>query len=100
MSPLTRRRRILLLIGGLICLPIALLIGVGLWFSLRYVSSEPADAAAAAREFAAARSRFAGQLPFIEYRGFNAPVIRRKAEAPRQTLRALMSLPSILPKRN
>ena len=50
---------------------------VGALFFLRYVKTEDADAASAAREFQAIRTQLAGQVPLLELRGAEPPIFHR-----------------------
>jgi hypothetical protein len=61
-------------------------------FFLRYVDTDYVAWETAAREFEAARARFVGQQPLIEFRGLQTPVVRRNPSAPRQNLLALHAL--------
>ena len=61
-------------------------------FFQRYVKTDYVASEAAAREFEAARARFVGQQPLIEYRGLETPVVRRHPSAPRRELVALHAL--------
>jgi hypothetical protein len=55
-------------------------------FLSRHVQTEEMTSTTAAAEFASAKARFAGQEPFIEFRGLQTPIVRRTPSAPRQTL--------------
>ena len=57
---------------------LAVMSGAVLLFS-RYVHTRDIDAAGAAREFEAARARFAGQVPLLEYREQDAPIVHRRS---------------------
>lgn len=74
---MTQTRRILLVSLTAVVAIGATIACVAYLFMSRYIQREPETADAAAREFALARARFAGQTPLIEYRGFDAPVIHR-----------------------
>jgi hypothetical protein len=58
-------------------------------FMSRYVRKQDMGPDSAAREFEQVRSRFASQLPLIEFRGFQDPTVRRSSSAPRRELVAL-----------
>jgi hypothetical protein len=55
----------------------------------RYVRKEDVGPDSAGREFEQVRSRFANQLPLIEFRGFQDPIVRRSPSAPQHELVAL-----------
>ena len=87
--PLSRRRRLLVIALALLCTPILLFAIGGLWFNARYVQRQTMQRDAVEREFATVRGRLQAQEPFLEYRQFSAPVVRRNPSAPRRELRAL-----------
>jgi hypothetical protein len=58
----------------------------------RYVHRGRASADVAVRMFLAARAPLAQQVPLVEYRGFDRPVIHRTPEAPVHPLRTLRLL--------
>ena len=84
-----RRRRALavraLVIGMTLCLAIGL---AGVLLFSRYVNSVEADAGTAEREFTILRARFTNRA-LLEYRGFEAPVVRRDPDAAIHELRTL-----------
>jgi hypothetical protein len=67
----------------------AVIVGSVVVLLSRYVQKEDVKPDSAAREFEQVRSRFAGQLPLIEFRGFQDPTVRRTPSAPRHELVAL-----------
>jgi len=77
-----------------IALGALILVGIGTsaFLFFRYVKTTDADAPTAAREFVAARARFQGQSPFIEYQGLKTPIVRRDPSAPRQQIVALHAM--------
>jgi hypothetical protein len=86
-----RRRNIgLILLGAVAALAVVIIAGAALAFS-RYVKGEDADATTAASEFQAARDRFAGQVPLVEYRGIQSAIHRDRSRS-RQQLHALRGL--------
>jgi len=61
-------------------------IGSVMFFVSRHIHRDYVAADVAAREFDAARARFAGQTPLVEYRGTQAAIVRPLRCAPRQEL--------------
>jgi hypothetical protein len=85
----SRTRRIVVTVLALVaaaCLVIA--IAVFLIVS-RYMETVPLEADTAHREFATASARLTGPAPLVEYRGFEAPVIRRRPGAATHELHTL-----------
>ena len=89
--PLRNRRTAVVVLAVIVAPPLTLAAVAFLLFS-RYVEIEQVGPDAAAQAFAAARARLADRAPLIQYRGFDAPVIRRDPEAPIHELRALRVL--------
>jgi hypothetical protein len=85
----SRKRRMVVAVLVIIATPLLTIAIAGLWLFWWYVHVEPAGAETAAREFAAVRARLAKRAPLIEYRGLEAPVVRRNPEAPRHELRTV-----------
>src|SRR5262245_34674108 len=88
----SKRRSIGWIVAGTAVVLLAGVIGLALFFFSRYVETEDADGAAAAREFQAVRARLAGQLPLLELRGTLPPIFHRDRTAPGSitTLRGLV----------
>jgi hypothetical protein len=82
------------MVGAAVAL-IAVVIGLGLVLFSRYVQTEDADAASAAREFAAVRARLAGQIPLLELHGAQPPIFHRDqvSAGPITALHALVFSP-------
>jgi hypothetical protein len=82
-------RTIAVIVAGSLVAAGAVAIGGTVWLLSRYVTSEDADAGAAASRFDAARARLAGSTPLVEYRSNGGPVVHRTPNAPRQRLSTL-----------
>jgi hypothetical protein len=67
-------------------------IGIAVALFSRYVKTEDTDSATAAHEFEAARARFAGRVPLVEYRGLQTPIVRRDPSTPRHQIVAVRAL--------
>ena len=80
MSDSTRKTWISIVIASIILigmLAVAVVGGTAYFFS-RHIRTEAAESDAAAREFDAARQRFAGQQPLIEIRGPDDAIVHRE----------------------
>jgi hypothetical protein len=79
-------------VTGIVVALFAVLVGVGLVLLSRYSQTETSDAASAAREFQAVRTRLAGQVPLLDLRGIQPPVFHRDGTSARPVtaLRALV----------
>jgi hypothetical protein len=74
------------IVGGVLAVVV---IGSVVMLLSHYVRKEDVGPDSAVREFERVRSRFASQLPLIEFRGFQDPTVRRTPSAPRHELVAL-----------
>jgi len=88
-----RKRPSLVVITGIVVLGLVVVaVGTSAALFFRYVKTDPTDSSAATRAFEVARARFKGQLPLIEYRGLQTPVVNRTSSAPRHQLGTLHAL--------
>ena len=84
-----RRNRRLAVRGLVVIMTFFLAVGLaGFLLFPRYVDTVEADAGSAEREFTTVRSRVTGRA-LLEYRAFDAPVVRRNPEAAIHELRTL-----------
>jgi hypothetical protein len=79
MTELPGRKRwsVAWIVAGVAVALLAVVIGLGVLLFSRYVETEDADAASAAREFQAVRARLAGQIPLLELHGAQPPIFHR-----------------------
>jgi hypothetical protein len=78
----------LLVIVGVVFLTIA---AGGILLFRRYITTEYVHATRAAQVFAEERAHLAGQVPLMQYQGFDG-VVRREPSRPRRELRTLYAL--------
>ena len=78
------KRRWPLVVGIVAGVVALLLVAAGVTFFAMYVHDTDIDQPGASREFAAARTRFAGQAPLVEYGGLQPSVVHRSSGDRRQ----------------
>ena len=93
--PIRKRWSAARIVAGVAVVLLAAVIGLGLVLFSRYVDTEDADDASAAREFQAVRAKLAGQIPLLELRGAQPPIFHREQVSARRitALHALVFSP-------
>ena len=85
----SRKRRVIVTVLVIVAVPCVVIAATAFLLFSRYVETVAVDADFADREFAAVRAGLTDRAPLIEYRGFEAPVVRRNPTAPIRELRTV-----------